>query len=110
MRSWDHLTPHPDVVVEPTSDGALVLHQGTQAYLEMNGTASFLWDLLARGASYDETLDALCSTYAIDREQAAEAADELAEALVEEGLVVGSSRPRRRDRLARWALSKLRSR
>ena len=102
MPTWNQVRPHPDVVVEPTDDGALVLHQTTLAYLEMNETAYFLWGCLLDGASEEEAVELLCRTYSIETFEAQEAVRSWVAASTGEGILIDGEPRSRRGRLLRW--------
>ena len=91
---------HPSVVLKPDGDDAVVLHLGTHQYYELNGTARFVWERLAAGASASDLVRALAHQYALPTETAEGTVTELLQSLVAEGLVqvVGG---RRRDRVWR---------
>lgn len=52
-------------------DEVVILDLRTSKYLSLNGTAALLWTTMAAGCTTDDLVDAVVSTYDVDREVAA---------------------------------------
>jgi len=76
-----------EVAWRDVGDELIVLELATSTYLTLNGSAKQLWLGLASGASVDELVERLVSTYGISAEQAGSDTEAFLEALVERKLV-----------------------
>ena len=69
-------------------DDEIVALDGREAtYLAVNGSGALLWQALARGATRDELIAALCRAYGLDEVRASVDADAFLAALSEQGLL-----------------------
>ena len=76
-----------DVAWRDVGDELIILELATSTYLTLNGSAKQLWLGLASGASIEQLVDTLVSTYGISAEQAGSDTEVFLAALVERKLV-----------------------
>jgi hypothetical protein len=84
------LAPHPAVIFTPLNDGeAVLLHMDSKLYYSLNGSGSFMWQLLESKAAGSEALlvKRLCETFQIPLETAQADVREFVGDLVREGLL-----------------------
>jgi hypothetical protein len=68
-------------------DEIVALDLENSTYLSINRTGRLIWPALERGATRDELVEALTSTYGVDRERAAADLDVFLAQLRERGLL-----------------------
>jgi len=68
-----------DLYWREIDDEIVVLEGRRSAYLSVNSSGALLWRMLARGATRDELIAALVTTYGIDAAGAAADADRFVE-------------------------------
>ena len=77
----------PDVVFTRLSDDeAVLLHLHTKRYYSLNETGTLICDQLEQQRALPEIAEALCTRYALTRDEALDAAARFVEHLHEEGL------------------------
>lgn len=82
--------PHPGVIFNTVSSGAVLLHAPTEIYFGLNAVGSRVWQLLPPECeSFEELCNRLMLEYPdVPAEQIAEDVAELLNALENQGLVV----------------------
>ncbi|HZM56677.1 MAG TPA: PqqD family protein [Acidimicrobiales bacterium] len=77
-----------DVVWREVGDELVVLELSTSTYLTLNGTAKYLWESLADGATLDRLIEMLVERYQISNHQARSDTESFLSALADRELIV----------------------
>jgi hypothetical protein len=86
-------SPHPAVLFQPVSEGAILLHTEQEIYFGLNPVGVEVWQMLPPACrDLEEVCGALAERYpAVPREELRSDISELLETLTDQGLVVPAS-------------------
>ncbi len=84
--------PHPAVIFQPVSEGAVLLHSETEIYFGLNPVGAKIWELLSgSGATLESMVDAIHGAYPdAERDVIRDDIRELISELTAQGLVVSA--------------------
>lgn len=82
-------SPHSAVIFKPVSEGAVLLHTGTEVYFGLNHVGAHVWQLLEESRDLDDIVARLGESYpSVSADQLRTDISELLQELTENGLVV----------------------
>jgi coenzyme PQQ synthesis protein D (PqqD) len=87
VPSGDRYEPSPDAAYTAVSDGAVIIHLGTNRYFSLNTTAATVWTMLDAGADTDAIAVSLARDFEVDDTTAREAVARTIAQFVDAGLV-----------------------
>ena len=79
--------PPSDIIARQLGESAVLIRMKTSRIYELNATGARIWNLLKAHGSRDAAIDALIDEFQIERDDAAQAVDDLIESLRREGLL-----------------------
>jgi Coenzyme PQQ synthesis protein D (PqqD) len=83
----------PDVLMQVTADGAVLVDPRSGVCFELNRTGAELWELLASGATVTSICAALAARYDVSTETIADDVNAIVDRLKQQKLVATSTAP-----------------
>ncbi|PKM80391.1 MAG: PqqD family protein [Firmicutes bacterium HGW-Firmicutes-14] len=87
MMDSGNIRKNPKLITRITDGEAVIMHPDLGKVLSLNEVGSFIWEMADGSRNREQLLDAVCSEFDVDREQAAGDLDEFLDTLREKDLL-----------------------